>query len=173
MLLEQDTFPERVKSSCQLQPAVPHSSPGTGTIPAQGAAALLAGSSTGTDTQRSNELHRLTNLPWLNVQVGKTESSSIGRDAVGVHLHLPGSAGAQPAPERPPWIIPPSTPVEELAPSGTGIIALQCAALESVIHPLKYSTTANHNTVCLMMENASSFHEMECTAKQRKKPSCT
>lgn len=77
---------------------------------------------------------------------GKDESSSIERDCRGVDLHLPGSADAQPAPESHLWIIQPSTPVEELAPSGTKIISLQCAAREFVIHPLNYLVTANHNT---------------------------
>lgn len=142
MLLEQDTFPAWEKSSCQLQPPVPpHTSTGgpLGPSPPQKAAALLAGSSTCMDAQRSYELHRVTNLPWLEVQVGKMKSSSIERDAMGVQMPSLPQRGL-------PWIIRPSTPVEELAPSGTGIISLQCAAQESVIHPLKYLVTANHNT---------------------------
>lgn len=126
----------------QLQPPVsPHIS--TGTIPTTESSSLLAGSSMGMDAQRSYELHRLTNLPWLEVQGGKTKTSSPERDAVGVIC----TCLAVQMPSLPlPWIIPPGTPEEELAPCGTGIISLQCAAQESVIHPLKYLVTANHNT---------------------------
>lgn len=130
----------KAAASCSL--LCPHTPPLDGPLgpsPPQKAAALLAGSSTCMDAQRSYELHRVTNLPWLEVQVGKMKSSSIEMDAMGVQMPSLPQRGLL-------WIIRPSTPVEELAPSGTGIISLQCAAQESVIHPLKYLVTANHNT---------------------------
>lgn len=162
MLLEQDTFPAWEKSSCRL--LCPHTPP-LGPSPPQKAAALRAGSSMCRDAQRSYELHRVTNLPRLQVQVGKMKPSSIERDAMGVDLHLPGSADAQPAPERPPLS------------GGAGSkwhwdhFSAMCSPRVGDSSPQIFGYSQPQ--YCLTMENASSFHEMECTAKQTKNPSCT
>lgn len=115
------------KTEKQLQPPVPHTPPlATGTIPTTQGSCTPAGSSTCMDAQRSHRLHRLTNLPWLESRWERWNDHPLqGMLWEGVCTCL---AVQMPSlPQRSLlWIIWLSSPVEELAPSGTGIISLQC-----------------------------------------------
>lgn len=147
MLLEQDTFPAWEKSSCQLQPPVPYTAP-LALGPSHHREQLLSW-----QAQAQAQMHKgvMSSTGWPTCRGWKSKWESQNHHPLeGMLWEGVCTCLAVQVPSLPqrglPWITQPSTPVEELAPSGTGIISLQCAALELVIHPLKYSITADHNT---------------------------
>lgn len=166
MLLQQDTFPTRQKSSCSLL-CPTHLHWPLGPSPPHKAAALL-------QAQARAWMHRgVTGSTGWPTCHGWNPG---GRDETIIHCKGCYGRGFAPA-----WQCRcPACP--RGASSGSSDWAHQwrswlqvalgsflCNVQESVIHPLKYLVTANHNTA-LMMENASSFHEMGVHCQANKKP---